>query len=89
MGTDETVNKRAPVAKGIRPNVEWLRRQVQMRCWTLADFSAACEATGESVSTATLSGALNGNRVAKSKYAAMIAAIQTTDPLIPEEAIAS
>lgn len=88
MGTERSVNKRAPAQRGITPNAEWLRRQVQMRCWTLTDFSLACTRTGMSVSTATLSGALNGNPVDKSKYAAMVAAIQTTPALIPEEAIA-
>lgn len=88
MGTDRSVNKRAPAKRGITPNAEWLRRQVQMRCWTLADFAAVCATTGAAVSTATISGALNGHPVDKSKYAAMLAAIQTTDPIIPEEAIA-
>lgn len=88
MGTDRSVNKRAPARRGILPNAEWLVRQVQMRCWTLADFAAACERTGERVSMATLSNALNGERVDGSKYAAMLAAIQTNDPIIPEEAIA-
>jgi hypothetical protein len=75
-------------AKGVNPNVPWLRKQMQMRCWTLADFAAACARTGEPVSTATISGALNGERPMPKKYASMVAAIQTNEPILPEEAIA-
>lgn len=74
--------------KGVSPNVPWLRRQMQLRCWTLDAFADACARTGEPVSTATISGALNGANVQASKYASMVAAIQTNDPLLPEEAIA-
>lgn len=61
---------------------------MQLRCWTLDDFSRACEATGEPVSTATISGALNGMNVMRAKYVAMVAAIQSNEPILPEEALA-
>lgn len=74
-------------AKGVSPNANWLRRQMQLRCWTLDDFARACEATGESVSTYTISSALNGGNVHGAKYAAMVAAIQTNEAILPEEAL--